>query len=431
MSISKDVKARLLENGLTEEHIRRIKDLPTRKIKYAGVVSYAKFDEENGLVFILDEKGVPTGELRSVSKDESSQGYKSSFKVDRPNSHKLPRPDAADGADVDSDKEPVPYEEMKKKVLLSSIISAVIGIVLSLAVTIPVFLLSDRNAGATADEQSFVVVQVLSDLLPGDIIDSAMLNRISVSGETFNQAALSGETLYMWSEAQNLVGMAASEFVSAGECLSYSNVTGLYEVPENPLLVLEDGNAYLDIPVNLSYKYVDSVLMGRYLDITLEVVTSKNTSERVETGDVPGLNHSSSVTEKTITDIYRLSDMVIVDMIAGDGSSLYETYFSYNQIPDGMLYDYFTKVVSELLNVDADGDPDVEQLLSPFCVSTIRVQLPKDQVKAIGKLNAENTTVKINNITDIYLGETEQQEQFVTEMRFTTQVLASVLDKAV
>lgn len=446
----------------SEEELQYIKQLPIRKVRTGGIICSARFDAENRVIYLLDDRGIPTGDVRVLDAAATDRiGHKPSIQVNSPESctEEKPRkkkqrerraplfcrsgkkkePDILGAEDV-PDETPCADEDetaggspgmVKTKVLTAIIIAA--GCVLIAAVLAIVLSRTGafrgsntpENEGELAKNQRFDVIQMTQDVLPGQQLTEQILAKVSIDGETYNQSAMSGNTYYSWDKAADLIGLYASEYIPAGQCLAFHQVTGSYVPDTNPFLVLKDGYAYLDIPVNLSYEYVDRVLIGRYLDLTLEIQTQSNRKEDIDTPNVPGLDHSSSITAQTVTDIYRLKDVVILDMITSNGASLFDTMSSYNKIPDGSLRTALEKQVQTMLK--ANPDKNAAQALSEFYVVTLRIQLPAEQVKAIGKLNEANTQTKISGISDVYLEDTAARQAFVREMRFTAEVLGSVL----
>lgn len=440
-------KKRLLKSGITEEEIEKIGDLPTRKLTFGGTSCKGAIDLSNNRVYILDEKNQITGKVVTLPEEKMTL-LKNSFSPSVSINKSSDSPSGNAGAESLKHFEKEQSKSTRKNtaaktnrfgaagtentvapkvLLLSCGICLVVGILFTLFAVWVFGGGNSDNDGPLAENQRFVAVQVVSDIIPGEVITEDIISKVVIDGNTYNQAALNNDTLYSWDDAVYLIGLYASEYVPAGECLTYNSVAGIVDTPTNPFLTLQDGYAYLDIPVNLSYSYIDSVVLGRYLDLTLEVKTLSNRTEQVETEEVPGLEHSSSITAQTTTDIYKLRDVAILDMTAADGSSLFETLSAYNAIPDGELQAYFTRYVEALVSEDSDASP--EELLKKFTIATIRIQLPAEQVKAIGSLDAENTSVKIYNITDSYIVENTQQQDYLLEARFTTKVLADVFDE--
>ena len=441
-------KKRLMQSGVTEEDIANIASLPIRNVKYEGKKRRAAVDMENNRVFILDDNDNYTGKYMTYTEDGMKlmqNKYFPSISVNQPgasdtesSSTNSPQREADEGP-MNEQKGSAPrskgqpasaQKKIEPKVLLCACgISLVAGILFTM---LGVWVLGDgsgaRADGPLAADQHFAAIQVVEDILPGSIITDDMLAKVVVTGDTYNQAALKEDTLYGWDDAPYIAGMYAKEYIAAGECLTHDTVIGVLDKPQNPFLDLEEGYAYLDIPVNLAYTFIDSVVIGRYMDLTLEVKTESNKTERVDTDDVPGLNHSSSITAQTVTDIYKFQDIVILDMIAADGTSLFDTIATYNAIPDGELQAYLTRYFEKQIDQNPDAAP--EQWFKSFTIAMIRIKLPQEQVKAIGKLDAENTTVKIHDISDLYLVKTVQQQDYLLEARFTTKTLALVMDNA-
>lgn len=449
----------------SDDELQYIKQLPVRKVRTGGIICMAKYDEVSGCIYLLDDHGTPTGEVRVLNAEaRAAHGHQPSIKPapngdkERKKSGGFPgfltsrkkkdktlgqeEPEAgmrkADSSRVgcdNDDNEASPDEKAdSSRTWLYKVLVAFGAIVIAVNLCLLIlprvlFPGATNEDGIPASEQQFEVIQLRQDVLPGQQITEQMLSKVSVNGETYNQAAMAGNTYYAWSKAADVVGLYASGYLASGQCLAFHQVVGMYEPESNPYLMLSDGYDYIDIPVNLSYQYVDSVMIGRYLDLTIEIQTQSNRTEKVDTPDVPGLDHSSSITAQTVTDTYKLKDVVVLDMIAADGSSLFDTISTYNKIPDGSLHDALETQVRAMLS--SGNDKNAAQALSKFYVVTLRLQLPKEQVKAIGKLNGENTKTTISGISDNYLTDTAARSNYIAEARFTLDMLGSVLDELV
>ena len=446
--IKKEVKDKLYLLGLIDEEINRISELPVYRMGDDGEEIKAAIDEEARRFYFLDKNQEPTGEVLDLGEQQFEEvmvrlrKYEEDYaKYCQHQEQNGKQPKKKDSSQKKSNKEFHLPSFFKKKgsdvgatsasevaitpkiLVVCCVVFLVIGISFSLLFTL-VFGGNNLKDGMLGEDQKFPAIQVTHDIIPGEMITEDMLAKLVVNGNTYNQSALNGAALYTWDDVPYLIGMYATEYIPSGKCLTHNSVQGILDKPQNPFLTLKDGYSYLDIPVNLSYEYIDSVVLGRYMDITLNVETLSNRTERVDTEEVPGLDHSSSVTTQTVVDTYKLPDVVILDMIAADGTSLFETLNAYNAIPDGELQAYITRYVNDLISNNPNAA--IDSLLNHFNVATIRIQLPTEQVKAIGKLDAENTTAKIHSITDSYLCESEAQRSYLTEARFTIKTLATV-----
>ena len=443
MNLKQEIaKKRLMKQGATEADIENIGKLPIHAVKYKGKPCRAAMDVNNNRFYILDENNNYTGKCETFSADTMQliqtkylpsisvkQPGESDEDVSDPGSSAQPTAEE-NGSTLPRKGSPAPapgQRQVTPKVLLAACgICLVMGVLFTL---LGVLLFGgDRSNDPLAGDQRFAVIQVVEDILPGTLITDDMLAKIVVSGETYNQVAQTQSTLYGWDDAPYIAGMYANEYIAAGECLTHNSVVGILDKQKNPYLDLEEGYEYLDIPVNLAYSYIDSVMIGRYLDIQLDVDTESNKKENVETEEIPGLNHSSTVTSKVVTDSYKFENIIILDMIAADGTSLFDTIATYNAVPDGELQAYLTRYFEGLIAANPDAEPD--EWFKSFTIATIRIKLPEEQVKAIGRLDAENTRVKIQNIRDTFMAETIQQQDYLIEARYTTQVLALVMDTA-
>lgn len=397
--------------SFSPEEIERIKTLPIRTVKFAGIVSRAFYDEELGVLYFADENGIPTGDRKEFKPNPAA------------------RATSASSSKRDENEEPAPDRVSSSSRLpkkqLALIACAILGIIVLVA-TISNFTgkekVKDNPSQATID-----VVQVTEDLLPGTEITQKMIARAQLDAASYNTLS-AVSPLYSWDNVDALLGMYTQQFIPSGKFLSFSNTGGTYRLADNPFLIDKEGFEYIDIPVNISNDYLSSVLLGRYIDIEIEVNTAKGNYERADVTDIGGLEHRSSVTGKTVTDIFTLTHTPVVALYAMDGSDIYELLASFNAIPDGMVSDYLTAEIRNRVEKAEAGD---DTPLDAFYIGTIRLQLSKKQVEEIGKLKASDTSVRITELYDEYVQDTKEQSDFVAEEKYTTAVLCETLKKMI
>ena len=130
-----------------------------------------------------------------------------------------------------------------------------------------------------------------------------------------------------------------------------------------------------------------------------------------------------------MTDSYKLKNMPIMGIDTRDGTEFFITLSAHNTIPDGDLGTYVASVLESLYKTtDGKENYDMADVFAPYHIDAIWILLPTEQVQAIGNLKAETTRVKISPCFDkkapVFWHETSAQKQFVTESRYTVQILA-------
>ena len=419
-------------NSLLPDDVKaRIHTLKMRKVSFAGREVMCLFDEQENNLYELDNDGIPTGEFRHITSDAVAAKLK-----EEPASAKKPAKHISfpffrgKKGSVSPPQEPDETNPKQKKLLLIGLIGA--ALVVSIAV---LGILSNMGRSSDipfAENQRVTVIKLNCSVLPGTLLDKKMFVQETISNEKLNELSMTGTTVYTWNYIETLSEMYSSAYIpQETQYLTSSNVSGTQIVYANPFKHLTDtDNAFLEIPANIPYSSLSEVILGRHVDLTVEKKTVSDIPQRLDPKEVEGLDHSSSITERTTTDVFRLKDVVIRDVINADGISLYETLSRYNAVPDGALEDFLNEHLIPRYQESKDvGITDINEIFPEFHAVNIVIELPKEQVKAIGTLSPDMTSLKVFNLTDTYESDTANEIEYVGESTFTTGVINAVLKK--
>lgn len=459
---------------MTESDIRYLESLEIRQVRFGVNEIYrARYDPQKLILYILDENGIPTGEKRRLKKSlppqptpasliqssipQTPQPKEAADTSDKPDKKKAlfdfslkkkkapAKQTSAPGDDSEDDDEEGNEESAKLEKTTPRVLISVFALIVLMLLCVFWVWMSFRPSSQTPPAEqpqierlenlTMVGMRVNRDLLPGEKITDADIEKVSFSADIYNQAAFNGVTPLTWDTLPNVVGLYVNQFVHEGQILASNMVTGIYNNALNPFKPANDSNyVYLEIPVNFTYKHLDSVTIGKKMNFSIETKTFTDKNQSIGSEEVAGLEHTSSITEQTLTDIYRLKNVPVVDLIALDGSSLFDVYSIYNQIPDGDLQTYLQKVMEEeffaakeLEELNGE-DLTAENYFKKFSVAKIVIRLPAEQGAAIKKLTPQNTYVTISEGDGEYFCETDTQKSFITESLFTVKTLIEFLD---
>ena len=354
---------------LTQEKYEEIMSLPKRTFTVGGTTLTGLFDENTQEFYYLDKDGNWTGKV-GVAQFKSAP----------------PEPEGDDGSDVTDDEAEMMTDDTTatadslesdnannedsesefsappKKHHKAIIIGALVLVGLA-----GCYLCFEKNVGqkpapalpSSAAQQNEAlnnidVIQVTTDLIPGDMISEKNTTNTSVSAETYNQIVLGGTNIYQWSREPALLGKYVTEYIPKGQYLAYNNVASVYSVPDNPWCGEADGMKLVPAPYPAAKDDSTTQLnYGSVVDITIQ---RKTVSQTPETGaaaenenPVEGLQHETSVQQSVIVDTYKLSGITVCDLLDADKKSIYQTYASLMAIPAG---EQLTYIQSHLTDAD-------------------------------------------------------------------------------
>lgn len=265
------------------------------------------------------------------------------------------------------------------------------------------------EAGPTTEVE---VVQLTQDVIAGTPITEDLIEPYVISAESFNEISLSGVNLYQWDRKDMLLGMYVSKYLPRGQYLSYDSLVAAYEPPKNIFGVLEDGE-YIDIPITLKEGESSNYVPGSAFDVTIRKSTLVESPETEEGSSIDGMDHTSSVEQSVRIDEYKFSDVIAVDIIAADGSSMYQTFSSLLSIPAGEQAHYIDAHRSDTAFIES---------VTP---AMVRIAASETQIEALGDMTSENTECIFTILADKADKSSDEKADFFAN----SQVLAHQLQE--
>lgn len=386
----------------TKEERDRIMALSVRQFKIGGSTRSGMFDENTKMLYMLDENGELTGECAR---------YKGSLPVTPPSTpqetsaaeqKKPAQPEKKKTASGDAvEKKSTSKNKYLKYLLLVVALMAVFVMVSTVMNTLstdteeqpdtvldePIKETVSDLYGISEGAESVSVIQVVRNMLPGEVISSDDIQEITVSYAFYAQLSLSNSTLYKWESAEHLIGCYVKEYMPSGGLMSYDDVVSSYElaIGSNPWLENVEGS-YIKIPLTEELKANTDLRFGSLIDLAVVSEDKKTTTiknpdddETEEIYESEGITHESSVGSNILVDTYTISDLVVCDVLASDGNSIFDAYVSYMGVPVGERYDFFTALFND--------DPSLPDELTP---AYILVHVSDVQLDIIGKLDKDS-----------------------------------------
>ena len=425
-------------NSVTQQEKDRILSLPQRSFIIGGQRKTGLYDQDTNKFYLLDEDGKLTGRCVALR----SQPRHSPPKVESGT-------DGSVGTNPEERETPEKAGVQEKKKVGNSNIGdnpditrkakpifiglAVVAVVAVLAVQMGGFFQKDPSNGqlpADTPEPGIVttnpddepnsadtlneiaVVQVVRDLIPGDVITPDDLQSQTISADSFSSFALSGNNIYKWERSEELVGKYINTYTQAGTYLSYNNVEAAFTFASNPWTWPSEGTMLIEIPID--DENLDNALLNYGAQFNLEI--RKETVNKTPTGgttggdtqeptEIPGLNHSTTVDVTTTVDTYTITDLVVCDLLNSDRESLYNRYCAYNGIPAGEQLPYLRDALKE--------DSLLEKQLHPVY---LMARVTTAQGEAMGDLSAKDTSVKLS-ISEAVDNSTDAKTSFAAVSR--------------
>ena len=378
-----------------------LESLPIKSVMVGGIKKRGRYDKDTHYVYLED------GTIVRVNPAKKPPAPKDEPSGERPSPESKPQqlqePEQpkriSDGRDHQEDgveqshstkkgfrsrKDHDPIEKAasgtgkKKAVFVALIAAAAIGVFgyqfLSGGGTGP----SETPLIQTGPTTEVEVVQLTQDVIAGTQITEDLIEPYVISAESFNQISLSGVNLYQWDRKDTLLGMYVSKYIPRGQYLSYDSLVAAYESPQNIFGELEEGK-YIDIPIQLKEGESANFVPGAAFDVTVRKSTLVENPGAGEANTIDGMDHTTSVEQSVRIDEYKLSSVIAVDVIAADGTSMYQTLSSLLSIPAGEQEHYIEAHSS---------DPAFISSVTP---ASIRVSASQAQIDTLGDMNNENT----------------------------------------
>lgn len=258
------------------------------------------------------------------------------------------------------------------------------------------------------------VVQLTQDVIAGTQVTEDLIEPYVISAESFNQISLSGVNLYQWDRKDMLLGMYVATYLPRGQYLSYDSLVAAYEPPQNIFGTLEDGQ-YIDIPITLKESESGNFVPGAAFDVTVRKSTLVENPEGGEATSIDGMDHTSSVEQSVRIDEYKLNGAIAVDIIAADGSSMYQTFSSLLSIPAGEQAHY----------IEAHSNDTA--FINSVTPAYIRIAASESQIETLGSMNGKNTECIFTPLPDKADKSTNEKAEFYAN----AEVLAAQLQNYV
>lgn len=405
-----------------------IKSFPLRVIQANGKTYKGYYDEDNLLIYLSDEYGNPTGKRARLKKalppeetydDEYDDNYavKDKAKELITTAQKTVEKAAENASkkknqlsnDVRSVKENRNnYDKGKTpvgKILL--VISAVLVSIILILVGVKYLILPSitlTSTEITYEEGKIMVIEIKEDVVPGDEITEDNLQACNIDSQTYNQIAINGNDLYRWEQKDNIIGMYATEYISAGHYITTNSVTKTYKSPENPWNINSDTLESAEIPINISDFDRTELLIGAKVDLHFEISRKEdNNSETLstETAGATVMKEESIVT----TDSYTIKNVTVSNILTSSGGDLFEIYSALISIPEGNREHYLKNA--------AKYDKEYVSSITP---AKICIFVDKDYASALNKAISNGYTVEVELIDSNDISSTEKKEFFDNEV---------------
>lgn len=422
---------------LSDKELQRIESLPIQTFEFAGLKASGHFDEKER-IFYLVEKGKLTGRAFRVGEEMTNQPKDPPpTKAEPPNTSQ--KEESSKDKLIDFLKRLAGNEEAKEKAakkqkknrvyqegeespqeaekrtrkkafkLIFGALAVMFFLFFFLKIFMPGVSGGDPAQSGSAPEENglnnIVVVQVTHDMIPGDVITAEDIQESTISAESYNEITLSDAKLYQWDRHDSLIDKYVVSYIPKGQYLTYNNIDTVYTPVPNPWVGDMNGYELVSIPVPEEVVGDEKLNYGAVVDlkITKRTVNEANLNAD-ETTSTEGIQHDSSVEQSYIIDTYSLQ-ATIVDLLDPQGNSLYDTFYSWLQIPAGEQGPYLKNKFLE--------DPDVEESIAPTYIS---IKVTADQAKELTDILSDDSEV-VYSFTDNTDTDTEEKTNFAAQVR--------------
>ena len=283
-------------------------------------------------------------------------------------------------------KEKKPRQNLKRKII---VLGCAVAVIAAGACAYPIVMetLQQRRQEptpptptVTVENDNASIVQVVNDLIPGDIITADDLKEAVVAEDTYSQITLQGINLYQWSRADALVGMYAQTYLPAGQYVSFSSIGASYEPPQS----LWTSDSYLDIPLPEEQQADAAYLPGQKINVVLRKQVTQESPVTQSQDETQSGGTSTTIVQTTTIDEFSFPNTTICDVLTGDGThSLYQSLHALSTVPAGEQSNYINRTMQR------------EEFASQFQQKTLRIALSKEDIDKLGKLDFSKTQVSI------------------------------------
>ena len=406
---------------ISREEFAAIMTLPIREFKFGGVQKRGRYDEESHKFYFINDEGKLIGRIATVTFHDKAPAETVPAEYNTPQQN---RPKAEDQrnalvcflrkmagsseAEINAkgstqENQPVSEkrgvdrgenaekEKRKRKFLICATLATTI-LLLCVIVVPSVIRNSFKGFGQANSEspqnnsalEAITVIQVTRDLIPGDILTSEDLQSAVVSAAEYNLIYTGSSPLYQWSRCEDLLETQnyVTEYIPKGLYLTYDNVSGVYPRLINPWMEAQSEIRYVSIPINEGVRTDARLNYGAIINLTIQKSSRGVDTSQGEENDIDGME-VTVVREDRVG--YALQNVVVCDLLDGDGESLFARHSHLMAIPSGEQVTYLRNLF--LSDSKADG------ALSP---QYIVIGLTAAQAKELGDLNSGSIEIAVS-----------------------------------
>ncbi len=417
---------------ISRDELERIYNLPRKEFRYGSKKFIGLYDEENHILYEVNNQGNLTGSMVHVSREKKEEQVYNP-QVSKDDSYSPANSDYIDIDDEDYDIDEEEDEENEdsayktKKLAIGAALVA--GIILILFGLIYMGVKPYLNQYGESDEpvatevsqdaeggKEVSVIQAVNTLIPGDVIKEDDIQVVNVSNDTYTLYSQNDNNIYTGERLEDLVEMYVQEYIPSGEYLTYTNVDSTSPVPKNPWTETYEGYTYKKVAVDPETINSLDLSFGDIVNIVVKkrTVDSAGGSDQARTAEVEGAKLESTSEESYIVDTYSVDGLVVCDMLNGDGESIFDQYYVYSKIPAGEQMSYMKEAVAQ--------NSSMVDTLTPYYVVFC---LTDEQATAFGDMSSSDTgssTVQISS-TDTH----DISSPTKDEINAKTKVLRNVL----
>lgn len=392
---------------LTQEDVARIMALPKRSIKIGNEMKSGYYDEAENLLYQCDEEGKLTGKVRSIKKATPPPAP--------------PKP-AAEESKPPEEEEKSPLQKLTEKVPKPVLVA---GVALVMVAAVGISLAPTLLGGNDVPDPNIPMVDVppsevtevsvmktVKTLIPGQQISLADLEEVKMDSATYQQFSMFDRDLCQWGKADQLVGGYVSEYMPAGHYIELTDIVANPPITTTPWESLP-GYKWT-VPLDELAITDTNLTFGSKVNVTTKKIINSQVAAGQAPGDDPNAP-STTIDEINRTEEYNFSNLTVVDVLNGDGNSIFGTYSSYSGIP-----------LSERLSYIADSLEQYPELQGQLTPKFVVLNVGDDQVGALENMGfqADDYAVKGTGAQDTTTGE---RTQCISDFKGVQQVINNAI----
>lgn len=363
----------------TPEEIARITSLPLRSGNVGGTKREGYFDPETETFYLVDEDGNLVGKVGK--KRTPAAAPPTPPAKEHENSEK--NEDREDDDDEDAPRS-LPKGAKIGIIVGGSVFGVVLLVLLITSLLMPALrrgpaptpmetpvavttvtpeptiepIPEDGNNSANI-EGAIEVIQAKQNVHKGEQITEDIVEMIAISPEEFNSLILTGITPAKWEDLDTLMDMYANRFIPQGQYVAVTYISTSSPVPSNPWADPDGRYATISIAAS-SLAEGDVAYFGAKGTLTLvrettvvdanEENTTEDSGEELDVTDpnadtdvegtedehivIEGITYETDVMQSLVVDHYEIEDVVVCDLLNGDGESIYDYVSLYFDMPE-------------------------------------------------------------------------------------------------